>query len=64
MRRRDDGRYTIGWCPRIGNLERHRTRWKDDIVKVAEKQWTRGAANRERWNELGVAYIQEWSKYC
>ncbi|CAH2103439.1 unnamed protein product [Euphydryas editha] len=48
------------WCPRDGKRKkgRQKTRWEDDIKKVAGITWQRKARNRETWKALGEAYAK------
>lgn len=48
------------WYPRDGKRKkgRQKTRWEDDIRKVAGTTWLREATNRDRWKSLGEAYAK------
>lgn len=51
------------WRPYLGQRMRGRPqmRWYDDFKRVAGLHWTRTAQNRDRWRELGEAYVQSWT---
>ena len=62
LARRADNRWTTkitNWTPRSYKRSRGRqkTRWRDDLDKT-EKNWHRTAQDRQRWKELGKAYVQ------
>lgn len=48
------------WRPRTGkrDIGRPRRRWRDDIAKIAGKQWMRAARCDMEWGHLGEAYIR------
>lgn len=54
----------LQWRPRQTNRPRGRppTRWTDDIVAVAGRDWMRRAQDRQEWRCLEEAFIQEWRK--
>lgn len=39
-----------------------RTRWSEDLAKVAGKNWTRMAEDRVKWRPVGEAYVHQWTK--
>lgn len=61
--RRFDNRWTTKvtvWTP-IGYTRsrgRPKTRWRDDIEKL-DKYWHRSAQDRNKWREMGKAYVQQ-----
>ncbi|CAG4949079.1 unnamed protein product [Colias eurytheme] len=63
MIRNNKGKWTkdvTEWYPRDGKRKkgRQKTRWEDDIRKVAGTTWQREATNRDRWKSLGEAYAK------
>jgi hypothetical protein len=65
--RMTDGRWTkiiLQWRPWWGRRSRGRPmmRWSDDIVACASFGWMRRAQTRERWRQLGEAYVQKWTR--
>lgn len=64
--RMTDDRWTrriMLWRPRVTRLRgRPPTRWTDDLVAVAGRNWVQVAQNRQRWKGLEEAFIQEWSE--
>ena len=66
MARRIDDRWTkrvSEWYPRDGVRRRGRqkTRWVDDIRKVAGTNWIREAQDRKRWKRHAEAFVQQWT---
>lgn len=62
-----DGRWNrriLQWRPWNGHRSRGRpiTRWYDDIKKTAGLHWVRAAENRDGWQELREAYVQQWTQ--
>ena len=49
------------WIPRNAKRRcgRPKTRWEDDIKEHASCFWRRKALNREKWQELGISFIQK-----
>jgi hypothetical protein len=65
--RREDGRWsklTTFWIPDTGQRKRGRPRerWKDEVERLAGKNWKRKAKDRERWKKLGEAFVQQWTE--
>jgi len=61
--RLEDGRWTKSltlWKPswRRRKIGRQRFRWEDDIMKVTGDRWAVYAKDRDRWRNLGEAYVQ------
>ena len=61
--RMTDNRWTSRstfWTPRghKRNRGRPKTRWRDDLDQH-QRQWHRTAQNRNLWNDLGKAYVQQ-----
>lgn len=46
---------TTIWLPR-----EVKTRWDDDIVKLAGPVWSRLAKNRKEWSDREEAYAHSW----
>ncbi|CAH2215900.1 jg13770 [Pararge aegeria aegeria] len=42
------------------SVGRPRTRWTDDIKRVARRRWTQAAQACGIWNSLPKNYIQQW----
>ena len=66
--RRKDGRWTKSvteWYPRDGVRRRGRqkTRWVDDIRKVARTNWIREAQDRAQWKRHAEAFVQQWTDH-
>ena len=64
--RMNDNRWTkriTDWCPYNdkGSKKRPDTRWRDEIEKNAGKTCQRIAQDRQLWEELGKAYIPQWT---
>lgn len=65
--RRTDDRWTrriLEWRPRqeaYRNRGRPPTRWTDDIRRV-ESNWMQAAQNRDTWQLLREAYVQQWTQ--
>ena len=65
--RMSDDRWTIRiseWYPREGKRNRGRQllRWRDELEKIAGKNWMREAKDRKNWKMLEEAYILQWMK--
>lgn len=63
--RQDPSRWTnkiMQWRPRATkrNAGRPPKRWRDDIQKIAGRNWFQTALDRRTWKSLEEAYIQEW----
>ena len=54
---------TTEWRPRTRkwNPGRPRTRWKDDIQKLAGTQWMSLTTDRSEWRQIGEAYFRIWT---
>lgn len=52
------------WRPREckRSVGRPQKRWRDDIQKIAGKNWMRAAMDRQKWKNMEEAYIQEWMR--
>ena len=66
LMRVDDNRWTkktTEWRPRTTkrNPGRPRTRWKDDIQKLAGTQWMSLTTDRREWRQIGEAYVRRWT---
>jgi hypothetical protein len=66
LARRTDHRWTTEtttWKPRGKRKRgRPRTRWTDEIAKVAGKEWMKKAQDRDKWRNLGEAFVQQWTE--
>jgi hypothetical protein len=53
----------LEWRPRLGkrSVRRPQARWSDDLHSTAGRSWMRVAADRARWREIGLAYVQQWT---
>ena len=64
--RREDGRWSKSvteWTPRDGKRGRGRPdrRWRDEIESFAGVTWQRLAQSYDSWEELGEAFVQQWT---
>ncbi len=65
LARTTDNRLTLRTTerqPRVGKRSRGRPkiRWREDIVKIPGKYWTRVANERVTWRSLTEGYILQW----
>jgi hypothetical protein len=66
MSRRIDNRWgkrVLEWRPRLSERSggRPQARWSDVLRGTAGRRWMRVAADRGRWQEIGEAYVQQWT---
>lgn len=64
---RDNNKWTkilMEWRPRESkrNIGRPQARWRDDIQKIAGRNWILAAQDRNRWKMMEEAYIQQWTE--
>lgn len=62
---RDNTKWTkevMQWRPweHKRSIGRPQTRWRDDLQKIAGKNWMLAAQNRQTWKQMEEAYVQEW----
>ncbi|CAH2232087.1 jg4761 [Pararge aegeria aegeria] len=43
------------------SVGRPRTRWTDDIRRVAGSRWRQAVQDRVFWNSLQKTYVQQWT---
>jgi Reverse transcriptase (RNA-dependent DNA polymerase) len=65
--RRMDDRWSkalTDWQVYQGKRQRGRpkTRWMDEIIKYAGRQWMTKAQNRLEWRNIGEAFVQQWTE--
>jgi hypothetical protein len=43
------------------SVGRPQARWSDDLRRTAGRSWMGVAEDRARWQEIGEAYVQQWT---
>jgi hypothetical protein len=57
------GKRVLEWRPSLGkrSVGRPQARWSDDLRRTAGRSWMRVAEDRARWQDIGKAYVQQWT---
>jgi hypothetical protein len=66
LARRSDDRWSAKltfWKPNTGKRKRGRPkeRWSEELRRTAGKRWKWKAKDRDKWREMGEAFVQQWT---